>query len=133
MTVVKRLASGGLLALCVALTVLVHHASAGSAASSLHSPGHSMVAQAVLPPGGAAQHSIPQRTDHDSGHGMGPCGSSDMQLCAAPSVDIMAAVPPPPSVRSWEPMRGLLFSTPVVGRTIARGPPDLSLLSVSRM
>ncbi|WP_442914757.1 DUF6153 family protein [Kribbella sp. CCNWLY201] len=127
------MASRGLLALCVALAVLVHHASAGSAVSSLHSPGHSMVAQVVLPQGGAAHLSMPQRADHDSGHGLGPCGSSGMQLCAAPSVDIVAAVPPSPAVPAWEGMLRPLRSTTVVGRTIARGPPDLSRLSVSRI
>lgn len=129
----KRLASISLLTLCVALVVMVHHASVGRAVSSGHSTDHSVVAEAVLAAGGAAQHSTPQRTDHDSGHGMGSCGSSGMQLCAAPSVDILAAEPPPPSVRAWEGMLRPLSSTPVVGRTIARGPPDLSLLSVSRI
>ena len=130
-TVIKRLASGGLLALFVALALLVHHGSIGRAVSPGHPPAHSMAMNVVM--SAEAGGSLSLQPDHDTGGSPGVCGMSATQLCAAPSIDQVVAVSPPLAVPAWEGILARPRSTFVTGPTIARAPPDLTVLSVSRI
>jgi hypothetical protein len=113
----RWLGRGGLLALAVALAVLIHHDSAGWAFSAQHQPQHTM----------SSGH-------HGGDHGDGrACGSSSTQVCTAASVDTVTVAPPVHHLVEYQPVPPRIRSFPSMGRSVARGPPDLSVLSVLRI
>jgi len=126
-----------ILALCVALSVLLHHTAAGSVSSAPHSTMYSAAAQ-VSPSPAAAGGSLADAPRHARPvhHGAtegGGCGSAAVQLCAASSIDVVVIAPPVLDVLEWvRPPRAIL-AAPLARRTVGRDPPDLSLLSVLRI
>ena len=115
----KRTGRGWLVAFLVALSVLIHHESARWMVSSPHLAGHSMTAQQV---------------SQDAGHGEGGgCSSSGMQMCTAASVDTVTVTLPVRPLVDCLPLSRVPRFCASIGSTVARGPPDLAVLSVLRI